>query len=245
MDFVSGLPCTQRNHDAIWVIVDKLTKSAHFLAIRMDYSLERLAELYINEIVRLHGIPISIVFDRDPRFVSIFWSSLQESLGSRLNFSTAFHPQTDGQSERVIQTPEDMLRACIIEFESMPTYEALYGRKCRTPLCWNKVGERKLVGPEIVQQTEDKVKIIKDRLKISSDKQKSYADLKRREIEHRVGDKRIGAVAYKLALPPELGKIYNIFHVYMLRRYCSDPSHIHPIEFIEVNPDCTYEEEPI
>ncbi|XP_075088413.1 uncharacterized protein LOC107803690 [Nicotiana tabacum] len=204
MDFVSGLPCTQRNHDAIWVIVDKLTKSAHFLAIRMDYSLERLAELYINEIVRLHGIPISIVFDRDPRFVSIFWSSLQESLGSRLNFSTAFHPQTDGQSERVIQTPEDMLRACIIEFESMPTYEALYGRKCRTPLCWNKVGERKLVGPEIVQQTEDKVKIIKDRLKISSDKQKSYADLKRREIEHRVGDK-----SSDLSDPELSGKVFH------------------------------------
>ncbi|XP_070015989.1 uncharacterized protein [Nicotiana sylvestris] len=159
----------------------------------------------------------------------------------------------------------------------MPPYEALYGRKCRTPLCWNEVGERKFVGPEIVQQTEDKVKIIKDRLKISSDRQKSYADLKRREIEHQVGDKvflkvspwkkimrfgqkgklsprfigpyeileRIGPVAYKLALPPELGKIHNVFHVSMLRKYRSDPSHVLPIESIEVNPDLTYEEEPI
>ncbi|XP_070026624.1 uncharacterized protein [Nicotiana sylvestris] len=159
----------------------------------------------------------------------------------------------------------------------MPPYEALYGRKCRTPLCWNEVGERKFVGPEIVQQTEDKVKIIKDRLKISSDRQKSYADLKRREIEHQVGDKvflkvsswkkimrfgqkgklsprfigpyeileRIGLVAYKLALPPELGKIQNAFHVSMLRKYRSDPSHVLPIESIEVNPDLTYEEEPI
>ncbi|XP_070054089.1 uncharacterized protein [Nicotiana tomentosiformis] len=120
----------------------------------------------------------------------------------------------------------------------MPPYEALYGRKCRTPLCWNEVGERKLVGPEIVQQTEDKVKIIKDRLKISSDRQKSYADLKRL-LE------RVGPVAYKLALPPELDKIYSVFHVSMHRRYRSDPSHVLPIESIEVNPDLTYREEPI
>ncbi|XP_019253737.1 PREDICTED: uncharacterized protein LOC109232429 [Nicotiana attenuata] len=159
----------------------------------------------------------------------------------------------------------------------MPPYAALYGRKCRTPLCWNEIGERKFVGPEIVQQTEDKVKIIKDRLKISSDRQKSYANLKRREIEHQVGDKvflkvsplkkimrfgkkgklsprfigpyeileRIGPVAYKIALPPELGKIHNVFHVSVLRKYRSDPSHVLPIESIEVSPDLTYEEEPI
>ena len=114
MDFVSGLPRTQRNHDAIWVIVDRLTKSAHFLAVRLDYTLERLAELYINEIVRLHGIPISIVSDRDPRFTSRFWGSLQEALGTKLKFSTSFHTQTDGQLERVIQILEDMLRACIV-----------------------------------------------------------------------------------------------------------------------------------
>ncbi|XP_060211808.1 uncharacterized protein LOC132639374 [Lycium barbarum] len=212
MDFVSGLPRTQRNHDAIWVIVDRLTKSAYFLAIKMDYPLERLAQLYVNEIVRLYGVPISIVSDRDPRFTSRFWTSLQEDLGTRLNFSTSFHPQTDGQSER------------------------------------SDVGERKLVGPEIVQQTEYKVKIIKDRLKISSDRQKSYADLKGREIEHQVGDKvleRVGPVSYKVALPPELDKIHNVFHVSMLRRYRSDPSHVLPAKTIEVSPDLTYEEEPI
>ncbi|XP_049399794.1 uncharacterized protein LOC125863859 [Solanum stenotomum] len=203
MDFISGLPRTQRNHDAIWVIVDRLTKSAHFLAIRMDYSLERLAELYINEIVRLHGIYVSIVSDRDP--------SYQSSIG-------------------------------------MPPYEASYGRKCRTPLCWSEVGERKLVGPEIVQQTEDKVKIIKDGLKISSVRQKLYADLKRRDIEYQVGDKileRVGPVAYKLALPPELDKIHNVFHVSMLRRYRSDPSHVLLVESIEDNPELTFNEEPI
>ncbi|KAJ9168463.1 hypothetical protein P3X46_019983, partial [Hevea brasiliensis] len=92
MDFMMGLPRTQKSHDAVWVIVDRVTKSAHFLPVRMDYSLDRLARLYINEIVRLHGVPVSIVSDRDPRFTSRFWGSLQRALGTRLNFSTAFHP---------------------------------------------------------------------------------------------------------------------------------------------------------
>ncbi len=103
MDFVSGLPLTQKKHDAVWVIVDRLTKSAHFLPVRIDYSLEELAELYISEIVRLHGIPFSITSERDPRFTSRFWKKLQEALGIKLHFSMAFHPQTDGQSKRVIQ----------------------------------------------------------------------------------------------------------------------------------------------
>jgi hypothetical protein len=100
MDFVTGFPCTKRNHDAIWVIVDRLTKSAHLLPARMDSSLERLAELYIAEIVRLHGVPVFILSDRDPRFTSRFWGRLHKALGTRLNFSTAFHPQSDGQSKR-------------------------------------------------------------------------------------------------------------------------------------------------
>ncbi|KAL5835872.1 hypothetical protein ACOSQ3_015424 [Xanthoceras sorbifolium] len=157
MDFVTGLPLTRSKQNSIWVIVDRLTKSAHFLPVRTDNSLDRLAELYIREIVRLHGVPASIISDRDPRFTSRFWKKFQEALGTRLNFSTAFHPQTDGQSERVIQVLEDMLRSCIINFEgswvdhlpliefaynnsfqtsiAMAPYEALYGRKCRTPLC--------------------------------------------------------------------------------------------------------------
>ena len=117
MDFVTGLPWTQRQHDAIWVIVDRLTKSAHFLPINVEDSLEKLAQLYVDEIVRLHGVPVSIVSDRDPKFTSRFCPSLQAALGTRLHFSTAFHPQTDGQSERTIQTLEDMLRACVMEFK--------------------------------------------------------------------------------------------------------------------------------
>ena len=116
MDFVSGFPLTQRKHDAVWVIVDRLTKSAHFLPVRLDYSMDRLEELYVSEIVRLNGIPLSIVSDRDPWFTSRFWKELQSAFGTRLNFSTAFYPQTDGQLEIVIQVLEDMLRGCVLDF---------------------------------------------------------------------------------------------------------------------------------
>ncbi|GJT54723.1 DNA/RNA polymerases superfamily protein [Tanacetum coccineum] len=116
MDFVTGLPTTQKRHDAIWVVVDRLTKSAHFLPIRKNYGISKLAEIFRQEIVRLHGTPTSIVSDRDPKFTSRFWKGLQKAWGTRLKFSTAFHPQTDGQSERTIQTLEDMLRACALEW---------------------------------------------------------------------------------------------------------------------------------
>ena len=116
MDFVSGFPLTQRKHDLVCVIVDKLTKSTHFVPVRHDYSMDRLPELYVNKIVRLHGVPLSIVSDRDPRFTSRFWKELQSALGTQLNFSTTFHPQTDGQSEIVIQVLEAMLWGCVLDF---------------------------------------------------------------------------------------------------------------------------------
>ena len=109
MDFVTHLPRTPQRHDAVWVIVNWLTKSAHFLAMRMTFTLERFCRLYIREIVRLHGVPVSIVSDRDPRFMTHFWKSFQKAMGTRLTMSTTFHPQTDGQSERTIQVLEDML----------------------------------------------------------------------------------------------------------------------------------------
>ncbi|KAG8492659.1 hypothetical protein CXB51_010105 [Gossypium anomalum] len=206
MDFVTGLPFTPRKKDAIWVVIDKLMKSAHFIPIRIDYSLDKLAELYISEIVRLHGVPLSIILDRDPRFTSRFWKKLQKALGTKLSFSTAFHPQTDGQLERVIQVLEDMLRCCVLEFQGswekylplvefaynnsyqsslkMAPYEALYGRKCRTPLYWTELKENQIYEVDLVKETEEKVKIIRDCLKAASDRQKSYADLKRKEIEY-------------------------------------------------------------
>lgn len=110
MYFVVGLPRTQKGYNSIWVIVDRLTKSSHFLPVKTTYSMNQYAEDYIKEIVRLHGIPVSIVSDRDPKFTSAFWKSLHQAMGTRLSFSTAFHPQTDGQSKRFIQIFEDMLR---------------------------------------------------------------------------------------------------------------------------------------
>ena len=109
MDFVTGLLPSHRKHDAIWVIVDRLTKSAHFLPIHTTDTVDKLSRLYVREIIRLHGVPVSIVSDRDPRFTARFWQSLQTSLGTNLLFSTAYHPQTDGQSERTIQILKDML----------------------------------------------------------------------------------------------------------------------------------------
>ena len=109
MDFVTHLPWTPHGHDAVWVIVDQLTKSAHFLAVRMTFTLERFYLLYMREIVRLHGVPASIVSNRDPRFTAHFWKSFQKAMGTRLTMSTTFHPQTDGQFENTIQVLEDML----------------------------------------------------------------------------------------------------------------------------------------
>ena len=114
MDFVTHLPRTPQRHDVVWVIVDRFKKSAHFLAVRMTF-MERFCQLYIREIVWLHGVPVSIVSDRDPRFTAHFWKSFQKAMGTRLTMSTAFHPQTDVQSERTIQVLEDMLRACVLD----------------------------------------------------------------------------------------------------------------------------------
>ena len=115
MDFVTHLPRTLQGHDAVWVIVDRPTQLAHFLAVRMTFTLERFYRLYIREIVRLHGVPVSIVSDKDPSFTTHFWKSFQKAMGTRLTMSTDFDPQTDGRLERTIQVLEDMLRACILD----------------------------------------------------------------------------------------------------------------------------------
>nr|GEW10858.1 putative reverse transcriptase domain-containing protein [Tanacetum cinerariifolium] len=118
MDFVSGLPRTPSRYDTIWVIVDRLTKSAHFLPMKKTDSMEKLTQLYLKEVVYKHGVPVSIISDRDSHFTSRFWKSLHKSLGKNLDMSTAYHPQMDGQSERTIQMLEDMLSACVIDFGS-------------------------------------------------------------------------------------------------------------------------------
>nr|AAR89003.1 putative polyprotein [Oryza sativa Japonica Group]ABF96826.1 retrotransposon protein, putative, Ty3-gypsy subclass [Oryza sativa Japonica Group] len=179
-------------------------------AVHTTYTGKRLAELYLSRIICLHGVPKKIVSDRGSQFTSKFWQKLQEELGTRLNFSTAYHPQTNGQTERVNQILEDMLRACALDFggawdKSLPyaefsynnsyqaslqmvPFEALYGRKCRTPLFWDQAGERQLFGIEVLAEAEEKVRTIRERLRIAQSRQKSYADNRRRELTFEAGD---------------------------------------------------------
>nr|GEW31673.1 putative reverse transcriptase domain-containing protein [Tanacetum cinerariifolium] len=211
IDFVTGLPRTPSGYDSIWVIMDRLMKSAYLLPKKKTDSINKLAELYLKDIVCKHGVPVSVIYDRYSLFTSRFWVSLQKALATQLDLSTAYHPETDGQSERTIQTLEDMLRARVIYFGSswdkhmslvkfsynnsyhgsikVAPFEALYGRKCRSPICWSEVGESQLTGSKLVRETTEKIVQIKNRLLTVRSRQKSYADLKRRLTEFEVGDK--------------------------------------------------------
>ncbi|GJU99799.1 putative reverse transcriptase domain-containing protein [Tanacetum coccineum] len=183
MDFITKLPRTSSGYDLIWVI----------------------------EIFCRHGVPVSIISDRDPRFESRFWRSLQKSLGTNLDMSTTYHPETDGQSERTIQTLKYMLRACMIDFGSgwdkhLPLaqfsynnsyhasikaapFEALYGRKCRSLVCWSEVGDAQLTGPEMIREMTKMIVQIKNRLLAARSRQKSYVDVRHKPLEFVVGDK--------------------------------------------------------
>jgi hypothetical protein len=210
MDFVVGLPTTSQHHDSIWVIVDRLTKSAHFIPVHTTYKAKKYAEIYLERVVCLHGIPKTIVSDRGAPFVSRFWEQLQELLGTKLLRSTAYHPQTDGQTERVNQILEDLLKACVLHFDKswdqclalaefsynnsyqtslrMAPFEALYGHRCRTPLSWSQPGERAIYGPDLVTEAEKKVQIVQQNLKAAQNRQKSYADHRRRALQFEIGD---------------------------------------------------------
>src|SRR5438876_7515239 len=210
MDFIVGLPRTQSGHDFVWVIVDRLTKVAHFIPVKETYQGPKLAELYMTRIVCLHGVPKKIVSDRGTQFTSKFWERLHNSMDTKLNFSSAYHPQTDGQTGRVKQIREDMLRACALkngqswdknlpyaEFSynnsyqaslKMAPFEALYGCKCRTPLFWNQTGESQVFGPEILREAERQVQQIQDTLKTTQSRHKSYADIRCRELIFNEGD---------------------------------------------------------
>nr|GEU54833.1 putative reverse transcriptase domain-containing protein [Tanacetum cinerariifolium] len=218
MDFITKLPKSSQGFDTIWVIVDRLTKSAHFLPIRENDPLDKLARLYLNRIVARHGIPVSIICDRDGRFTSNLWRSFQKALGIDISMSTTYHPETDGQSERTIQTLEDMLCACVIDFgkgrvKDLPLcefsynnsyhpsikvapYEALYGRKCRSPgyaqgLTLGCTIKRGKLNPRYVGSFKVLAKV--------------------------------GKVAYKLELP-QLSRVHHTFHVFNLKKcYADEP----------------------
>ena len=210
MDFVTGFPKSKRGNDAIFVVIDKLTKVAHFLPVKESITAAQLAELYTSRVVSLHGIPQLISSDRGSIFTSKFWDSFQKAMGTKIRFSTAFHPQTSGQVERVNQILEDMLRACVISFgmkweDCLPfaefsynnsfqassgkaPFEILYGRKCRTPLNWSETGERQLLGNDMISEAEDMCRVIRENLKAAQSRQKSYYDSKHRDLVFETGD---------------------------------------------------------
>ncbi|GJX15204.1 putative reverse transcriptase domain-containing protein [Tanacetum coccineum] len=236
MDFVTKLPRTSSGHDIIWVIVDRLTKSAYFLPMREDYKMDRLSRLYLNEIVARYGMPISIILDRDSRFTSSYYSSMR-----------------------------------------CAPFEALYGRKFRSPIMWAEVREGQLIGPEIVQETTEKISQIKDRLKVAHDRQKNYADKRRKPLEFSVGDyvllkvspwkgvvrfgkkrklaprffrpfkiiEKVGSVAYRLDLPEELNGVHDTFHVSNLKKCLADLTLQFPLDEIRFDDKLNFVEEPV
>ncbi|XP_073061840.1 uncharacterized protein [Primulina eburnea] len=276
-------------------ILKEQQSDVQLLKLKRSNELTGVSEFGLNR----DGLMTFRVSDRDPRFTSEFWKSLHRALGTKLAFSTAYHPQNDGQSERVIQILEDMLRACTIDFPGswdsklplveftynnsyqsslgIAPFEALYGRKCRYPLYWEEVGERKMLGSELVQQTAEVVALIQERMKTAQSRQKSYADVRRRPLAFEVGDHvfikiaplkgvmrfgkkgklspryigpfkildKIGYRAYRLALPPDLDRVHNVFNVSMLRKYLANPSHVLRYESLELLPNLSYDEMPV
>nr|GEX55727.1 putative reverse transcriptase domain-containing protein [Tanacetum cinerariifolium] len=259
MDLITKLPRSKSGHDAIWVIIDRLTKSAHFLTIHEDFSIERMARLYIDVIVARHGVPVSIILDRDARFTLQFWKMVQKALGTRVDLSTAYHPQTDGKSEQFSHNNRyhSSIRCAM--------FEALYGRKCRSPVLWAEIGEGSLIGPELVLETIDKVVLINEKLKAARDHQKSYADKRRKSLEFEVGDRvllkvspwkgvvrfrkkgklapryvgsfeileKISLVAYRLRLPEELSSVHHTFHLSNLKKCLADANLHVPLDEIK------------
>nr|GEV98325.1 putative reverse transcriptase domain-containing protein [Tanacetum cinerariifolium] len=255
--------------DMIWVIINRLTKSAYFLPKREDDSWEKLTRQYLKEVVLWHGVPILIIFDWDGSFASHFWRSLHKALGTQLDMSTAYHPQTDGQSERTIETLKDIIKAT--------PFEALYGHKCRSPICWAEFGDSQLTGPEIIHETTEKIAQINSHIQASRDRQKSYADVRRKPLEFQVEDKvmlkvsswkgvirfskrgklnphyiepfkiiaKVRTIAYRLELPEQLSEVHSTFCVSNIKKYLSDETLAIPLEEIQIDNKIQFNEEPV
>ncbi|GJU17843.1 putative reverse transcriptase domain-containing protein [Tanacetum coccineum] len=224
MDFITKLPKSSQGFDTIWVIVKRLTKSAHFLPIRENDPLDKLARLYLNRNVARHGIPASIICDRDGRFTSNFWKSFQKALGWVKHLPLAEFSYNNSYHASIKAAP----------------YEALYGRKCQSLVCWAEVGEAQLTGPELTQETTEKIVLIKQRMQAAQDRQKSYADRKPFKVLAKVGK-----VAYKLELPQELSRVHHTFHVSNLKKCYADEPLVMPLEGIHVDDKLQFVEEPV
>nr|GEX93778.1 retrotransposable element Tf2 [Tanacetum cinerariifolium] len=218
MDFVTGLPRTPSGYDFIWVIVDRLTKSAHFLPKKKTDSIEKLVKLYLKEIVCRHGVPVSVISDRDSLFTSS-WDKHPPLV--EFSYNNSYHAS----------------------IKAAP-FEDLYGRKCRSPVCWNEVGESQLTGPELVRETTEKIVQIKNCLLTARSRQKIYADLKRRLTEFEVIE-RIGPVAYKLELPDKLRGIHDTFYVSNLKRCFVNNDVVIPLDEFQPDDKLHFVKEPV
>nr|GEV20811.1 putative reverse transcriptase domain-containing protein [Tanacetum cinerariifolium] len=235
VDFVTKLPKTAAGQDTIWVIVDRLTKSTHFLPMREDDTLEKLTRQYLKEVVSRNGVPISIILDRDGRFTSHFWKSLNKALGTRLDMSTPYHPKIDGQSERTIQTLEDIIKAA--------PFEALYGRKCRSPICWAESYadvRRKPLKFQVGGKVMLKVSPWKGVIRFGK-----WGKLN----PHYIGPfkilAKVGTVAYRLELPEQLSRVHSTFHISKLKKCMANEPLAIPLDEIQVDDKLNFIEEPV
>jgi hypothetical protein len=210
MEFITKVTRTRKQHDSIMVVVDKLTKVAHIIPINITHEVANIVYIYLKEIAQLHGMPKTIVSNRDPKLTSNFWKVLFKGFGKNMHFSIAYHPESDGQIERVNQVIEHMIRMYVMDKPSkwedylhfiefaynnvyqaslkMSPFEALYGRKCNKPMSWDNPADRAMVGSELLREMEEKMMKIKQNLKVAQDRQKSYVDKSRTHKEFKVGD---------------------------------------------------------